>query len=121
MKKLIADKNKQLVGKRAKFKNNLSGYAKWVWNKAGVIVTSKHTPYLYLQFDEPLKTRINTIAAENMIIYEDSIELEITNCKKLEELNKLRRRYGTVCKRIEKLNEEAFTLEKEIRILGCGK
>jgi len=52
---IIAEKNKHLIGLRAKFKRN-EDYTKQTWNKPGVIVKSDLTKWLYLRFDKPLKS-----------------------------------------------------------------
>ena len=73
---LVAKDNKHLIGKRAKFKNNLSGYIRGVWNKKGIIVKSNVTPYLYLKFDKPYKTGIGgSMITKELIICKGSIEV----------------------------------------------
>jgi hypothetical protein len=73
---LWAEKNKGLIGKRARFKNPLPGYCHGVWGKAGVIITSDRTPYLYLKFDEPYRAGLEgSMVTEALIINEGSIEV----------------------------------------------
>ena len=73
---LIAKNNEDLIGKRAKFKDNLKGYTWRVWNKTGTIITHKGMPYLYLKFDEPLKTGYkDSVITNSLVICKDSIEL----------------------------------------------
>ena len=75
-KELKVKDNKNLIGKRAKFKNNLIGYSRCAWNKKGVIVKSEYTPYLYLKFDKPIKQGIdNSMTTNALIICEGSINL----------------------------------------------
>ena len=46
---------KHLIGKRARFKNNLSGYCKELWLKEGVIIQHEGLEHvgLSLEFDNP--------------------------------------------------------------------
>ena len=75
-KELIAENNKDLIGKRARFKDELKGYTWRVWNKTGTIVTHEGMPYLYLNFDEPLKTGYeDSVITNSLVICKDSIEL----------------------------------------------
>lgn len=72
---LIAEDNKILIGKRARFKER-EDYVKKVWNKEGVIVTSERTKYLYLEFDDPVASGFGDGAVtEALVICKGSIDL----------------------------------------------
>jgi hypothetical protein len=73
---LFAETNKELIGKRAKFKDKLQGYTEDCWNRKGTITTSEHTPWLYLKFDKPIKKGLGgSMITRMLIIVKDSIEL----------------------------------------------
>lgn len=50
---LIAEENKNLIGKRAEFKKDLPDYSIHLLGKKGVIVNHKDSKFLSLKFDVP--------------------------------------------------------------------
>jgi len=66
-KEIIADKNKHLIGLRARFKNN-PDYTRKTWGKIGTIVKTNLTKWLYLKFDEPLKSGYGHSCITKMLI-----------------------------------------------------
>jgi hypothetical protein len=67
-----------LIGKRAKFKNNLNGYSAKCWNQKGIIIQHKGLEHigLSLKFDKPLKlTGNNNWIMETCYIQPDSYEV----------------------------------------------
>jgi hypothetical protein len=74
---LLSKDHKELIGKKAKFKDDLRGYCRVCWNKKGVIVDSERTPYLYLKFDEPIKSGLgNSCITRELVINKNSIEVK---------------------------------------------
>lgn len=51
---LTKEHNKELIGKRARLKENID-YARWTYGKEGVIISWEDNPYLSLKFDKPHK------------------------------------------------------------------
>jgi hypothetical protein len=67
-----------LLGKRAKFKDNLQGYGRKCWNQKGIIIQHKGLEHigLSLKFDKPLKlTGNDSWIMETCYIRPNSIEV----------------------------------------------
>jgi len=116
---LIADLNKELIRKRAKFKDNLNGYIKQAWNKKGIITTSEHTKYLYLRFDKPINNGCSKI--KSLIIEKDSI-LILENEEEQKKLKFEKWKISTLHKMLSRFQEmqedlNEFTQEEQDYIL----
>ena len=64
--------NAHLIGKRAKFKDNLEGYCSWLWNQTGVIVQIDGVEHVGLS----LKLDNTNLPLDTCYIEKDSYELE---------------------------------------------
>lgn len=72
---IIAERNKHLIGLKARFKNN-EDYTKATWGKTGIITDSDLTRWLYLKYDEPLRSGYkNSMVSEMLILRAGSFEL----------------------------------------------
>ena len=73
---LNSDKDKLLIGKRAKFKER-GDYVSNAWGKKGVIVTCEQTNHLYLKFDKPLTSNVygDCWDMDMLVICQGSIDL----------------------------------------------
>lgn len=74
---ILLKDNKDLLGKRARFKNNLQTYTERLWLKEGVIIQHKGLEHvgLSIKFDKGMNNKKDGWGLDTCYIMPDSFEL----------------------------------------------